>query len=223
MRMTTEPYDHSVVRWRRRKDARPQELLDAAFAVFVDKGFADARLDDIAAKAGVSKGTIYLYFDSKETMFQEMIRRVADAKTELIGHMVEAHQGSFAALLRQLATFMAAQVSQPPLSQFPRLIIGESRRFPELAAFYFETAIARARAILMRIIERGQASGEFRAMSPRHAAHIFISPMLFVPIYTSVFSPHESEPFDLDGHLAAHLDIVLGGLCATGGKPCAED
>jgi AcrR family transcriptional regulator len=135
--------DHNPVRWRRRKDARPQELLEAAFSVFVAKGFADARLDDIAAKAGVSKGTVYLYFDSKEAVFKAMISQVADEKLEMLSQLVEAHQGSFAALIRQLAQMMAAQISMPPLVHFPRLIIGESRRFPELAAFYLETAISR--------------------------------------------------------------------------------
>lgn len=205
--------DRNSARWRRRKDARPQELLDAAFAVFVEKGFADARLDDIATKAGVSKGTLYLYFDSKEAVFKDMITRVADAKLELVSHLVEAHQGSFAALLRHLAQMMASQISQPPLLHFPRLIIGESRRFPELAAFYFETAINRARKILMRIIERGQAAGEFRPIPLRHAAHLFISPLLFVPIYKSVFEAHDAEAFDLEGHIAAHLDLYLRGLC----------
>jgi AcrR family transcriptional regulator len=205
--------DHSLVKRRRRKDARPQELLEAAFAVFVEKGFADARLDDIAAKAGVSKGTVYLYFESKDAVFKEMITRVADAKLEMVAHLVEAHQGSFAALLRQLAGLMAQQISQEPLLHFPRLIIGESRRFPELAAFYLETAISRARAILMRIIERGQETGEFRPLPVRHAAHLFISPMLFVPIYKSVFELHDPEPFDLQGHVSAHLDIYLRGLC----------
>jgi AcrR family transcriptional regulator len=205
--------DHSLVRWRRRKDARPQELLDAAFDIFVEKGFADARLDDIAARAGVSKGTLYLYFDSKEAIFREMIQRVADAKLELVAHLVEAHQGSFAALLRQLAGMMALHIAQPPLVHFPRLIIGESRRFPELAAFYLETAISRARKILIRIIERGQHSGEFRQIPPRHAAHLFISPMLFVPLYTSVFAAFDPDGFDLEGHVAAHLDVFLRGLC----------
>ena len=210
--MSTEG-DHSLVRWRRRKDARPQELLEAAFAVFVEKGFADARLDDIAAKAGVSKGTIYLYFDSKEAIFKDMIGRVADAKLELVSQLVEAHQGSFAALLRQLAGLMAAHIAQPPLVHFPRLIIGESRRFPELAAFYLESAISRARKVLMRIVERGQEAGEFRPIPPRHVAHLFISPLLFVPIYKTVFEPHEPEAFDLAGHVSAHLDIFLRGIC----------
>ena len=211
--------DHTLVRWRRRKGARPQELLDAAFAVFVEKGFADARLDDIAAKAGVSKGTVYLYFDSKEAVFKEMIGRVADAKLEMVAHLVESHQGSFAALLRQLAGLMAAHISQPPLMHFPRLIIGESRRFPELAAFYLDLAITRARKILMRIIERGQETGEFRAIPPRHAAHLFISPLLFVPIYKTVFEPHDPEAFDLAGHISAHLDIFLRGICT--GEPAS--
>lgn len=181
--------------------------------MFVEKGFADARLDDIATKAGVSKGTVYLYFDSKEAIFKDMVSRVADAKLDLVSQLVESHQGSFAALLRQLALMMAAQISQPPLLHFPRLIIGESRRFPELAAFYLETAISRARKVLMRIIERGQAAGEFRPIPLRHAAHLFISPLLFVPIYKSVFEAHDPEPFDVEGHIGAHLDIFLRGLC----------
>lgn len=215
----SEQSDHTLVRWRRRKDARPQELLEAAFAVFVEKGFADARLEDIAAKAGVSKGTVYLYFNSKEAVFKEMVERVADAKLEMVSQLVEAHQGSFAALLRQLAQLMAAQIAQPPLLHFPRLIIGESRRFPELAAFYLEMAISRARNILMRIVERGQQAGEFRPIPVRHAAHLFISPLLFVPIYKSVFEPHDPEALDLPGHISAHLDIFLRGICVLEPTP----
>lgn len=198
---------------RRRKEARPQELLEAAFHVFLDKGYAAARLDDIAMRAGVSKGTVYLYFDSKEAVFQEMVRRVADAQIERVSNLVDQHQGSFAVLIRQLARFASGFVQTEPLLHLPRLIIGESARFPELAKFYFETAISRGRGLLMRIIERGQASGEFRAIPPRHAAHLLISPFLFMAIYKSVFERHEGIPFDAEGHLAAHLDNFLRGLC----------
>lgn len=204
-------------KWRRRKSARPQELLDAAFIVFVDKGFAHARLEDIAAKAGVSKGTVYLYFDSKEDVFQEMIRRLADAKLDLAMAMVEQHQGSFAALIRKLVTLSADIVRSTPLIHMPRLIISESTRFPELAGFYFETAIQRGRAVMMRIIERGQEAGEFRPMPARHAAHLLISPLLFMAIYMSVFARHDAEGFDADGHVGAHLDLFLRGLCV--GEP----
>jgi AcrR family transcriptional regulator len=201
-------------RWQRRKDDRPQEVLAAAFQVFTEKGYAAARLDDIARQAGVSKGTVYLYFDSKEAVFQAMVRQAADAKFELANALIAQHEGSQAELIRKIVRIGGSLLTGPPLIHFPRLLLGECGRFPELAAFYYKTVLSRGRSLMMGIIERGQKSGEFRAIDPRHAVHLLMSPVLFMAIYQSAFSAHEGALFDAHGHLEAHLDVYLRGLAA---------
>ncbi|HAH08485.1 MAG TPA: TetR family transcriptional regulator [Alphaproteobacteria bacterium] len=205
------------VRWRRRKEARPQELLDAALEVFVEKGFADARLDDIAKRAGVSKGTIYLYFESKQDVFEAMVRRLAEARFEVASALIHAHQGSAQQLLTDLIRLAGQFVREPPYSHFPRLIIAESRRFPELAAFCLRELIHKGMTLFGLVIAKGQETGEFRALPSLHMVRLAMAPIVFMAIFRSAFEPHDDQPFDVDGHIATHLDIFIRGLRAEGG------
>ena len=144
---------------KRRKEARPGELTAAALALFVEKGFAATRLEDVARRAGVSKGTLYLYFDSKESLFKAVIREgifPVLAENEAIAAQ---HAGSSFDLLARFLDNWWAKIGQTAFAGIPKLIVAESSNFPELARFYYENVILRGRALVGGALERGMASG----------------------------------------------------------------
>lgn len=198
---------------RRRKEARPAELLDAAFELFVERGFAATRIDDIAARAGVSKGTVYLYFPSKQAVFEALVRQAVLPNLErLIGEMARP-TAPVLELLRQLLRAILHTVAGSPLIRLPRLIIAESPQFPELAQFWRETVIDRMLGVVAGLIERGIAAGELRPVDPRDAARLMIAPLLMAVIWSTTFV-RPDESFDLAVFIDRHLDIYLRGIAA---------
>jgi AcrR family transcriptional regulator len=134
--------DQATPKWRRRKEQRPDEVLQAALKVFVEKGFGAARLEDIAAEAGISKGTIYLYFASKEDVFEALVQETLKPNLAAMAAAIESFKGSNAELLRHVLGLAGDFISKPPLVYFPRLIVGEGARFPRLAEFYHREIIS---------------------------------------------------------------------------------
>lgn len=162
-------------RWRRLPEERPQQIIDAAFAIFSERGLAAARLDDIAKRAGLSKGTIYLYFPSKEDLFREVVRkkivtRIEEREQAFLGSADPASE-VLDGFMRHYWTFMRS----PEFGPMFRLVHAEIRNFPDLAAFYAEEVIARSHRLIEKLIERGRASGEFRDIEPRVAARMIAS------------------------------------------------
>ncbi len=199
-------------RWRRRKDARPQEILDAALAVFAERGFAATRMDDIAQHAGVTKGTIYLYFDSKEDVFKSLVR---ESIGSTIGQVVEsaaAFKGSARGLLvfvlRSIGTFLRTS----DRVVLPKIILAESGNFPELVRFYRFEIIDKGLALLSSIIARGIDAGEFRRMPTDHAVRLAIAPLLLGALWRTTFAQFDREPYDLEGLVEAHIEVLLRGL-----------
>jgi Transcriptional regulator len=172
--MPTSPAKRArTPRWKRRPSHRPAQIIQAALEVFGQKGLANSRLDDIAKRAGVSKGTIYLYFDSKEALFRQVIRETAVAAIE----RGEQRPASGTAL-EQLTVLMQEYwnfVTSPAFSTIHRLVIGELHQFPDLATFYAEEVISRGMQLLTGILRRGMASGEFREMDPAAAARMLVA------------------------------------------------
>ena len=163
----SDPQTSPPPRWQRRPEARPEEILDAALEVFGEQGFARARLEDVAQRAGVSKGTLYLYFDSKETLFREMVRAKAVAALREGAAFVEAFQGSHRDLLTEFLRRMYRVLQEQNLSRISRLVQAELASFPELAHFYSQEVILPARRLVESIITRGIEAGEFRAHGSR--------------------------------------------------------
>ena len=198
---------------KRRKEARPAELLEAAFALFVEKGFAATRIDDIAARAGVSKGTVYLYFPSKQAVFEALVRQAVLPNVErLIGETAHPEMPVLEILPRLLRAIMQT-VAGSPLQRFPRLIIAESPQFPELAQFWRETVIDRMLGVVSGLIRRGIAAGEIRPVDPADAARLLVAPLLMAVIWGTTFV-RQDESFDLDVFIDRHLDIYLRGIAA---------
>lgn len=199
-------------RWQRRKDARPAELLDAALAEFFEKGFAAARLEDIAARAGVSKGTVYLYFDSKEEMFEALVQAIPKANVEQMRAIAMDATVPPEDLLRRMLTFVGGFLRDERMAKFPRLIISDGGRFPKLAETYKREVISRGIGILSAVIERGIKEGAFRAVDPLQAAFAGLAPILFTAIWRTTFERFEGEQIDAEIFVPQHIDTFVRGL-----------
>src|SRR5215217_4524180 len=193
---------------RRRKEARPAELLEAALDVFAEKGFAAARMDDVAARAGVSKGTVYLYFPSKEAVFEALVRTALVPNVERAEALAARDDGPVAPLLRGLLAMLAGIVRDPRLVVLPRLVLGELHRFPDLARFYKEAVVDRALALIAAMHRRGVERGEFRPQDSDAVARLVIAPVLLTAVWGSLFAPHDEAPFDPAPILDAHADVL---------------
>ena len=200
-------------RWERRKDARPQELLAAALEQFVERGYAATRLEDVARRAGVSKGTLYLYFDNKEVLFKEVVRATiveAIGQAELDLAASEAHSGE---VLRALLLRWWDQVGATKVAGITRLMMAESGNFPELAQFYNDEVVERGNALIVRVLERGVARGEFRPVDPQVLMPVLTAPVLMLMMWNSGCSPcNAAQSIDSAAYMAAFLDLTLRGL-----------
>jgi len=205
-------------RWRRRAKARPAEILDAALTVFSARGFAAAKLDDVAKEAGVSKGTLYLYFESKEALFEamalELMRGPVLAQLETIAKAETAGEA-----LRQLIQFMTRLLDDPRRSALPKLIIAESAGFPELAKIWLKTVIQPVRKRVEALIEVGIANGEFRAVDPWETTKLVIAPFLLTAIWRRTFEHIDNRRFDFAALLRQHTEFLLRGLAPDAAKP----
>lgn len=200
----------------RRKEERPAELLAAALELFVEKGFAGTRLDDVAARAGVSKGTLYLYFDSKEALFKAVIQEGIVPILDQGADLVDNFQGSAAELLQTLLHEWWLRVGATHLGGVPKLMISEARNFPELAAYYNETVITRGRELMRRVLERGIAAGEFRDVDVEPAIDVIFAPVLMLLIWRYSLGACGCGGHDPEAYLATHLGLTLRGLAFGG-------
>lgn len=199
-------------KFRRRKADRPDEIVAAAFEVFAEKGFAAARLDDIAARAGVSKGAIYLYFATKEDIFQAVVEQGVAPNLHNLAALAAANPQTFPDLIRAFAKVMAHVASTTPLGGIIKMVIGEARNFPELARVWHDRLIVPALGALTAAIAAAQARGEIRAGDPRHYAAGLISPLLVGVMWRETFTPIGAEPFDLPALMEQHVETVLRGM-----------
>lgn len=199
-------------KFRRRKADRPDEIVAAAFEVFAEKGFAAARLDDIAARAGVSKGAIYLYFATKEDIFQAVVEQGVAPNLHNLAALAAANPQNFPELIRAFAKVMAHVASTTPLGGIIKMVIGEARNFPELARVWHDRLIVPALGALSAAIAAAQARGEIRPGDPRHYAAGLISPLLVGVIWRETFTPIGAEPFDLPALMEQHVETLLRGM-----------
>ncbi|MEI9990351.1 MAG: TetR/AcrR family transcriptional regulator [Rhizomicrobium sp.] len=205
-------------RWSRRKQARPAEILDAALKVFAAKGYAAARMDDIAREAGVTKGTIYLYFDNKEAVFKSLVRESIGNTIGAVAEQIAGHEGSARDLLRSALTSITALLDSERVV-LPKIIIAESGNFPELALFYRFEIIEKGMAALSSVIERGMARGEFRRAPVNHVIRLCMAPVLLGAVWRSTFAAFDPEPYDYQGLIETHLDVLFRGLAPEGKTP----
>lgn len=205
-------------RWKRRKAARPHEILEAAMGVFAEKGFARTRMDDIARKAGVTKGTIYLYFENKEAVFEQLVRESIGTALEQVLQNAERFEGATRDLLSAALTAIGQFVLTSDRVVLPKIVIAEAGNFPQLVRFYRNEVIDKGLGLLTRVIARGIARGEFRTLPPEHVARLCIAPLLLAAFWRTTFAQFDSEPYDYQGLVQTHLDVLLRGLTAQEGS-----
>ena len=206
---------------RRRKEARPQELLDAALALFVEKGFAAARADEVARRAGVSKGTLYLYYPSKAELFKAVVRHTLSHLIAEGQHKVEQFQGTSSELIATLLEGWWECVGCTPAAGIHKVMLAEARNFPELAQFYADEVSVPAERLFRSAVRRGIERGEFRALPLDATTHALMAPMIFLALQQHSFGACRvrgtgaPEPLAL---LHTHLEIILHGLEAPPGS-----
>ena len=206
-------------RWERRKESRPSELVDAALALFVEHGYAATRLEEVASRAGVSKGTLYLYFENKEDLFKAVVRAGIVPAIEQAEKMVDCFEGSSSALLREIILGWWQFIGGTPHAGITKLIISESRNFPEIAAFWYEDVVIRANRMFARVLERGVAAGEFRQMDVDYTVRVLMAPVIMLMLWSHSLGACEPAPVDSARYLDNYLQILLGGICAPPAKP----
>ena len=200
------------LRWRRRKEARPSELTAAALELFVEKGFSATRLDEIAARAGVSKGTLYLYFESKEELFKAVIREGLLPLLAEGEELVASMPGPASDLFKAIVMRWWQMVGENAIGGIPKLIIAEARNFPELACFYNTEVIERGKRLLVTVLQRGIDTGEFRSFDPAALVHIVFSPLMMRVIWKHSLDCCGVSNVPIDIYLREYLELTLRGL-----------
>lgn len=196
----------------RRSEARPGELVEAALALFSERGFAATRLEDVAARAGVSKGTVYLYFDSKEQLFEAVVRQAMSPNIERIEALVESSDGETEEVIRLVIGSIGGAVVRGQMPGIIKLVVAESGNFPSIARLYVDAVIERAIPLFRRILERGMARGEVRRVDPSAAWPLFIAPVMLLALWQRTFARHVTSALDPEAVLSAHVDVLLHGL-----------
>jgi len=200
---------------RRRKEARPGEIAAAALETFVEKGFAATRLDEVAARAGVSKGTVYLYFESKEALFKAAIDAAMTPAVEAAEALANDGERPAAELLRCFVAGWWDMVGATALGGLPKLLVAESGNFPEISQWFHDSMIRRAQKAMARIIAAGIARGEFRAVDAELAARVFFAPMFSYLLWQRAFDPKVCDLPPAERFFDAALDLFIHGLASS--------
>jgi len=198
---------------RRRKAERPAEILDAAFEAFAERGYAATRLEDVAARAGVTKGTIYLYFPTKETLFEAVVRGHSAGLLADGDATVARAEGTSADKLRMLLHFLYARcVEDRGGREILRFMVAEGQSFPHLVAEHYRDFVVPLLGMVTSLLDQGVAAGQFRADLPRETVRVVIAPTLFLGIVRLIFG--DAPPVDEEAYVDAHIEMALTGLLA---------
>lgn len=204
-------------RWRRRPELRPDAILDGALVEFRDRGFVGARIEDIAKRAGLSKGSVYLYFSSKEEMLEALIRRsvvpIATSLKNIADHINDDNFNEPASVvLRKMLSIVGENLGDKNVSAIPLLIIGEAGSFPEHAAFYRDEVIEVTMKALSSVIQRGVQANEFKKIEVKYAVRSLMSIVIMQTIWDGVFAHKDDANFDWQEMIDTHLNIFLNGV-----------
>jgi AcrR family transcriptional regulator len=205
---------------RRRKEARPAELLEAALDEIAEHGFSEARMEDIARRAGVSKGTVYLYFPGKQALFEALVRHALLPRLEALSQQLETGGLSSRAQLRLMLSRVQETMLDPRILAIPRLVIAESQRFPDVARFYKQTVIDRGLGPISALLSRGVEQGEFRPHDTNLVARLVVAPVLKSLIWRNTFEGPTGDILDVPALLSLHLDLLFRALAP---EPAAPD
>jgi AcrR family transcriptional regulator len=196
-------------RYQRRKEDRPQEIAAAAFEVFAEKGYADARIEEVARRAGVSKGLTYLYFRTKEELFKAVVRSVVVRRVDALLELVETTDASSEDFIRGPLLDFMKRVPGSPIAIVIRLLISEGHRHPDLLEYYYDNVVARGLAAIRRFVERGVDRGEFRPEARDIQPQLFLAPMMMSMIWRLIFT---DKPLDTDRLMENQVEMLLAQL-----------
>jgi len=199
----------------RRKEARPRELLAAALDLFVEKGFAATRSEEVAARAGVSKGTLFLYFPTKEELFKAVVRENISGRFSEWNDEFLSFDGSSEEMVRYCLKVWWERIGETRASGITKLMLSEAQNFPDLAAFYHQEVVQPGQELICRILQRGVERGEFRPMDVEYAAYGLTAPMVFLTMmkHSLCACMPKDTPLDAERFIAAQTDNLLLGLC----------
>src|SRR5210317_1959106 len=198
-------------RYQRRKEDRPQEITEAAFDAFAEKGFAATKVEEVARRAGISKGLLYLYFKTKEELFKAVIRGVVTPRVDELTRTLDSSELSAEAFIRgPLLTFMK-RLPGSPASVVIRLMISEAPKHPDLVDYYWENVASRGLGALRQLLERGVANGEFRESAVNELPQLFIAPVMMSIVWGIVFA---DRSLDTDKLIETHVDMILAYIRA---------
>jgi AcrR family transcriptional regulator len=196
-------------RFRRRKEDRPQEITEAALAAFAEKGYAATRVDDVARRAGVSKGLLYLYFKTKEDLFKAVIRSFVVPKIDELTAIIDSSELTSEEFLRGPFLEFVKTLPGSPISILVRLMISEGPKHPDLLQFYWDNVVSRGLAALNVLLERGVKNGEFRRCVVHELPHLFVMPVVFSVIFKLLF---EKQCPDTDKLIEVQVDLLIAHL-----------
>jgi AcrR family transcriptional regulator len=202
-------------KWRRRKTDRPGEIIAAALQVFAEHGFAGAKLDEVARRAGVSKGALYVYFETKEDLFRAVVRSAIAPNFEAMKAAADMFDGPFALLAPMLLARTAGVVQDSKLPAVIKMVIGESRNFPDLARIWHDDVVSPLIAMITGIVARAQLRGEVAPGDPRLHAMSLMGPMVMGLLFREVFGQVSTDLPDLQSLAAQHAQTALHGLLRT--------
>ena len=199
----------------RRKDARPGELLDAALDLFVDKGYAATRVEEVAARAGVSKGTLFLYFPSKQELFKAVVRQNIAGRFAEWDLELESYVGTSQDLVRYCFETWWERIGSTKASGLGKLMLSEANNFPEIAEFYRHEVVEPGHQLIRRVLQRGMDRGELRALDLEHAVYLVLAPLMFLMFSqsTPALCIPNAERFSPQEYIRLQADNVLQGLC----------
>ncbi len=198
-------------RYRRRKEDRPQEITAAAFEAFAEKGFARTRVDDVAKRAGVSKGLLYLYFKTKEELFKAVVKSVVIRRVDRLIENVASTELSSEDFIRGPLLSFLKQVPGSPVAIVVRLLISEGPRHPDLVDYYYENVVAKGLAAISGCVKRGVTRGEFRQSAVSDFPHLFLAPVMLSIVWGIIFNDRQ---LDTDTLIASQIDMILAYIKA---------
>ncbi len=199
-------------KWQRRKDQRPMEILTAALGLFVRNGFAATKIADIAKQAKVSKGTVYLYFESKEALFKQMVHQIMVPKINEVEEYISSYQGSQVELLKLVIRRWWQTIKESGLTGVPKLIISEADKFPELTQYYMKEVIHRIQSILISILKKGKQLNEFSNIEPVLCARVIMASLVYFSMWEVSLKKYDHKNMYVEDLIEQQISILLSGI-----------
>lgn len=203
-----------IPKFRRRAEARPDEVLDAALDLFIERGFANTRVEDIAVRAGLSKGAVYLYFPSKEALLEGLVKRAMTPIAENALSLVSNYSGDPRTVITLVLKTVAHRMSDPKLIAIPKLMMREMINFPDFAGMYRREVLDRVLPVVTRLLRTGIEEGHLRPVDPELTIRSIVGPIMLHILLDEVFGIHPADGLALDRLIENHITILFDGLSA---------